>query len=137
MGTVYAEIKLSNLGDINIVERGYAPAESVRSLTLKAVVDTGAMRLVINDEVLEKLGLNIAQEASAELADGTIQKCRVTEDIKLEWKDRTTTVKALVLPDAREVLLGVVPLEDLDLTVDPVHQILTGAHGDKPLWMIR
>jgi hypothetical protein len=55
----------------------------------------------------------------------------------VHWKDRQTVCSALVLPGTQETLLGVFPLEDLDLMVDPVHLRLTGVHGDKVVHMIR
>jgi hypothetical protein len=39
---------------------------------------------------------------------------------------------ALLVDDAQEILLGVYPLEGMDLMVDPVNLKLTGAHGDVP-----
>jgi hypothetical protein len=43
----------------------------------------------------------------------------------------------LPVPGAEEVLLGAIPLEDLDLIVDPVRQELTGAHGEEALFMLK
>jgi hypothetical protein len=57
--------------------------------------------------------------------------------VEIHWQDRDTTCPALVLPDAGEVLLGAIPLEDMDLMVDPVRQVLTGAHGDEILCMVK
>jgi hypothetical protein len=42
------------------------------------------------------------------------------------------TCRPLVIPNATEVLLGAIPLEDMDLMVDPVGQKLVGRHGDRP-----
>jgi hypothetical protein len=41
------------------------------------------------------------------------------------------------VPGAEEVLLGAIPLEGLDLMVDPTRQELTGAHGDEPLFILK
>jgi hypothetical protein len=41
-----------------------------------------------------------------------------------------------VLPGAEEVLLGAIPLEDMDLIVNPARQELTGAHGDEVVCLI-
>jgi hypothetical protein len=54
-----------------------------------------------------------------------------------EQEVRGITIQALVVPGMREVLLGAIPLEDLDLVVDPVRQALTGAHGDEVLCMVK
>jgi hypothetical protein len=43
---------------------------------------------------------------------------------------------ALVVEDATEILLGVLPLEGLDLMVDPVNQKLVGVHGDQPMFLV-
>ena len=42
-------------------------------------------------------------------------------------------MSAMLVEDAPEVLLGVLPLEGMDLIVDPIHQKLVGAHGDQPV----
>ena len=36
-----------------------------------------------------------------------------------------------------EILLGALPLEDMDLIVDPTNQKLTGAHGDEILTYLK
>jgi hypothetical protein len=36
-----------------------------------------------------------------------------------------------------ETLLGVIPLEDMDLMVNPVERCLVGAHGDKWVQQVR
>jgi hypothetical protein len=46
------------------------------------------------------------------------------------------TCQAWVIPNAKEILLGAIPLEDMDLMVDPAGRKLVGAHGDEPLGMI-
>jgi hypothetical protein len=41
-----------------------------------------------------------------------------------------------VVPDAKDILLGALPLEAMDLMVDPVRRCLVGVHGDKPLYVL-
>jgi hypothetical protein len=43
------------------------------------------------------------------------------------------TCQPWVLPGMKEILLGAIPLEDMDLIVDPVDQKLVGKHGDEPV----
>ena len=137
MGTVYAEITLKNATDINSVQRGYIAEREVRETTLRALVDTGAGTLVINEAARQKLGLRVTGMRRAELADGAKQVCQVTEPVDVHWKDRRTTCRALVLPEAEDVLLGAIPLEDMDLIVDPAGQELKGAHGDEVLCLVK
>jgi hypothetical protein len=41
------------------------------------------------------------------------------------------------LENTGEVLLGALPLEDMDLIVDPARQEITGAHGDEILCIVK
>jgi hypothetical protein len=42
----------------------------------------------------------------------------------------------VVIPDAVDVLLGALPLEELDLMVDPVNQRLVGVHGNRRIHIL-
>jgi hypothetical protein len=51
--------------------------------------------------------------------------------VKIIWKDRDTVCRALVVPNNNEVLLGAIPIEDMDLVVNPAKRELIGAHGNE------
>jgi clan AA aspartic protease len=131
MGTVYAEITLLNAGDVINVKKGFIKEQEVHQTTVRAKVDTGAMKLVINEEMCQKLGLMIESERAVTLADNRRKICKLTEGVKVRWQDRETECPALVLPGTKSVLLGAIPLEGMDLMVDPVHLQLVGIHGDE------
>jgi clan AA aspartic protease len=130
MGTVYAEITLKNLGDVVKSRDNLIQEKDVRALTVNALVDTGAATLVINENVCQKLGLAIEGFRRATLADNSKSFYKVTEPVKIHWKDRITACMALVMPGDGDVLLGAIPLEDMDLIVHPASRKLMGAHGD-------
>jgi clan AA aspartic protease len=135
MGTVYADITLKNVGDVINVRRGYIKEGEVRETTVRALVDTGAGTLVINEEIREKLGLTIQGLRGASLAHGAAngarEICKVTEPVDIHWKDRETSCRSLVVSGEGPVLLGAIPLEDMDLIINPAKQELVGAHGDE------
>ena len=137
MGEVREKISLLNLGDVINVGRGYITDADVRQITVNALVDTGAMSLVLSEETSKRLGLAIMEERTASLAGGVRQPCKVTEPVAIRWKDRFSSCHALVLPGKDEVLLGCIPLEDMDLLVNPVAGCLAGAHGDDWVRYIR
>jgi clan AA aspartic protease len=137
MGLVYAEITLKNAGDFENVVRGYIKENAVRQTTVTALVDTGAGTLVITEEIRKKLGLRIEGFRRSTLADGGKAHYQLTEPVRVSWKDRFSTCAALVLPDAEDVLLGAIPLEDMDLMIHPATNQLTGAHGDEILCTIK
>jgi hypothetical protein len=86
--------------------------------------------LVINNEIKEKLGLVVRGKAPGTLADGTHARYDMAGPIEIWWKDRYVLLDALLLPEAEDVLLGAIPLEAMDLTINPLRE-LVGAHGDE------
>jgi clan AA aspartic protease len=136
MGLVHTEITLKNAWDTANAGRGLVEEKDVRSVTVIALVDTGAITLVINEKVRKALDLRIEGSRSTGLADGSRQLYGRTEPVEIHWKDRSTSCKAIVLPDGPNILLGAIPMEDMDLIVDPGMQDVVGAHGDEPLSLV-
>ena len=83
------------------------------------------------------MGLEFEDIYEAELADGSKKIFSYSEPVQIQWKKRKTTLQAIVVPSATEVLLGAIPLEAMDLIINPVEQELTGAHGDEILLMLK
>jgi len=130
MGTVYAEITLKNVFDEKKCEEKLIGEHEVRSVNVNAVVDTGAASLVINEELCQKLGLDIEIERNARVADGRRVVCKVTDPVRIIWKNRRTSCEAMVIPGAESVLLGAIALEGMDLMVNPADRELVGVHGE-------
>jgi clan AA aspartic protease len=137
MSVFKEEITLVNIGDENDARRGYIPQDQVRRLTVNAVVDTGALTLVINEETRAKLGLRVDEAGETAVAGGGTVPSGITEYVEVRWKDRKTSCEAVVLPGEEDVLLGAYPLEGMDVMVHPKKQELVGAHGDKRLNVVK
>jgi clan AA aspartic protease len=137
MGEVRAEITLVNIRDQNVADGGYMPQDQVRRLRVNAVVDTGAMTLVINEETREKLGLRVEETGETTLAGGGKVQSRITEYVEVRWKNRKSSCQAVVLPDEEDILLGTLPLEEMDLMVHPLENEVIGAHGDKVRYVVK
>jgi len=54
----------------------------------------------------------------------------MTEAVEVCRKDRFSTSRAAVMPGIPAILPGALPLEDMDLRVNPVEQRLEYARGD-------
>jgi clan AA aspartic protease len=130
MSIVHTEITLQNADDIMAARREIIKEPEIRQITVNALVDTGAWTLVINDAIREKLGLHIIGTESSTLADGTEETYNLAGPVEVKWKNRRATCDALILPDADDILLGAIPLEAMDLTINPRRE-LVGAHGDQ------
>ena len=137
MGIVHTEITLKNVKDIIKAEEGLIGEQEIREATVEAMVDTGTGTLVINEELRQQLGLELKGERQATLANEAKETVKIAGLVEVSWKNRDTVCRPLVVSRTGEILLGAIPLEDMDLMVDPVRQILTGAHGDEIITMMK
>jgi len=82
-----------------------------------ALVDTGAVHLCIPEHVRIRLRLEAVDEKEVTLADGSKRLVPYVGPIEIKFKNRTGFAGALVL--GQHVLLGAIPMEDMDLIVIP------------------
>jgi len=112
MGHVFADIELSN------------PRKTELSpVKVKALADTGALMLCIPEHIALQLELSTESVREVSVADGRRQSVPYVGPIKVVFGKRFCYVGALVLGD--EVLLGAVPMEDMDLVIHPARRELT------------
>lgn len=109
MGLSYATIKLTN--DLKRL-----------SVDVNASVDTGAMFLCVPASVATQLGFDISEvrQRIITLADGSNRAVPVIAPVTIEFENRWYTSEALVLGD--EPLLGCIPMEAMDVIVEPKTQ---------------
>lgn len=139
MGLTYADIELFNYADETLNEDGYLPKEKIRKVTIKAMADSGAIRLAINETIKQELGLRVRQQLNISLADGTKRTLDVAGPIRLKFKDRDCITDAFVLPGNEEPLLGAVPMELMDLVIIPAENklVYNPLHPDGPLYSMK
>ncbi|MFN0049232.1 MAG: clan AA aspartic protease [Cytophagales bacterium] len=124
MGLVYADIELINSGDLFLEDDGYIKPEAVRRVNVRAMVDTGAYYLAINENVRNQLGIKTKEKSFATLADGQEIPIDIVGPIEIRFKNRRTSVDAMVLPGNAEVLLGAIPMEGMDVVINPLKQTI-------------
>ncbi len=83
----------------------------------QALADTGSVFLIIPEHIRLQLGLEKADYREVTIADGTRRMVPYVGPIETRFKNRTAFVGAIVMGD--EVLLGAIPMEDMDLVVIP------------------
>jgi clan AA aspartic protease len=137
MGEVRVKAKLTNAVDEDLVRRGMLQPAQVRTYEADALVDTGAVRMILPQHVVDRLGLAVRGQRVAEYADGRKDVVNVTGPLAIELEGRDTLEEALVLGD--EVLIGQTVLEKLDLFVDCQRQRLVPnpAHPDQPVTKVK
>lgn len=124
MGLVYANIELINGEDLTLAKRHIIGEDEIRAMQVKALVDTGSYMLCINESIQEQLKFPVAERRSGQLANGSIVEYDVVSHVELKFKNRRTMCNAMVLPGDSEVLLGAIPLEDMDVLIHPQRQEL-------------
>jgi clan AA aspartic protease len=119
MGAVMTKIKLTNFVDRDEARRGLIAPEHVRALELDALVDTSATLLVLPEEVVEALGVPELERRPVRVADGRLVTCSKVGGLVLDILGREMVTDAVVMPRGTRALIGQIPLEELDLIVDP------------------
>jgi len=139
MGLTYATIELTNQYDEYKCEEGLVQPNEIRRWSGEFMIDTGAIRMAINEEIREKLGLKKGLLMNAALADGSIRHVELVGGIKVRFGDRTCYTDAFVLPGNTEQLLGAIPLEGMDLVVVPSENKLeyNPKHPDGALFSLK
>ncbi|HEX5873084.1 MAG TPA: clan AA aspartic protease [Pyrinomonadaceae bacterium] len=124
MGYVYAEIELTSGDDLALNRHGLLPEDEIRKVTTRALVDSGAWDLVLNEDVRKRLNLPVLDRRTVTLADETVLEVDVVGPVQIRFQNRATTILAIVLPNTSEVLLGAYALEGLDAFIDPKRERL-------------
>jgi clan AA aspartic protease len=112
MGLVRAKIILRNPRD-----------SQLKPLDTEALVDTGSLHLCVPEHVALQLRLEELEKREVTTADATKRLCSYVGPLEVHFENRACYTGALVLGD--EVLLGVVPMEDMDLVISPSLRTVT------------
>ena len=106
MGLVTAQLVLSNPRD-----------PTISAIEAPALADTGSVFLCIPEHICLQLGLETLQEREVILADGSCIAVPYVGPVMVRFRNRVGVMGALVM--GQQVLLGAIPLEDMDLVVNP------------------
>jgi clan AA aspartic protease len=125
MGEIKARVLLENAADRELVRRGAMPAADLRRVEAELLVDTGAVLVLLPQDMVEALGLEPTGRAIVVLANDQRVELGRAGPLAVSIDGRTATTDCLVAAPGCEPLLGQVVLESLDLIVDPLQRRLT------------
>lgn len=112
------KIRVTNPTDVDMARQGLIPPEQVRSEVVEALVDTGASTLALPEDLCNRLGLVHHGTRRVRYANGTTGSIPWTS-ARVEILGRETICETFVEGAGTTPLIGQVPLETLDLLVDP------------------
>jgi len=136
MGRVTVEITVENLEDVWAVRRGALTTELARRVVVtEALVDTGATLLSMPTRLIRELGLQPVSTKRVTTSAG-VGEATLYDAVRLTVLGRSCSMDVLEVPDTVPVLLGQIPLEHLDFTIDMRSHSLTGnpAHGGEHMY---
>ena len=137
MGEIRTEVKLENADDRALVRRGHGTESEVRRTTVDGIVDTGAVTLMLPQNVVERLGLERQGTAFVTYADERRDERALAGPVSVGIGSRTMVTECIVGPPLSEPLIGQVVLERLDLIADCASQTVTPRHPDYPLFKLK
>ena len=124
MGLVFAEIELLNAGEAYLFRQKMIEESEIKQIKVRSLVDTGAYMLTINYDVKNQLDLPLIEKQFVTLADETQLEVEIVGPVEIRFENRRTTCDAVVLPNAQDVLLGSIPMEDMDVLIHPKEEKL-------------
>jgi hypothetical protein len=125
MGLVYAEIELLNSVDLGSVRCYKMDIDEVRKVCVNMPVDSGAYMPAINENIQSILQLTVIERRRVRLANNEVITCDIVGPIDVRFKNRSTSCRAMVLPGDSAPLPGAIPMQDLDVIINPLRQELT------------
>ena len=93
---------------------------TLAAMEVDALADSGALFLCIPDHVANQLQLTESSKKEVTTADGKRTLCSYVGPVHIRFGNRECYVGAIVLGD--QVLLGAVPMEDMDLVIVPAER---------------
>ena len=125
MGELSAWVELENTADASVAARGLLDESAIRRTTVEGVVDTGAVMLVLPEDVVGRLGLETQREVIVTYADERKETRPVAGPVTVRIGNRFMNTDCIVGPPLSQPLIGQIVLEALDLIADCTNRTVT------------
>ncbi len=118
MGRVLTEVKVENVVELFMAQKGLLPDDQVRRVTVPdALVDTGATSFALPSSLIKQLGLPKVTEKRAATGSGPVM-FSIYGPVRITIQGRFMTTDVIEVPDGSPTLVGQIPLEALDFVID-------------------
>ncbi len=134
MGTVTEKVTLKNFVDIVNSSKTLIPQESVKTVEIEAIVDTGAAFLCLPPVVIQELGLLYIRSRQVVTANGIVSR-RIFGGALIMIQEREIQMEVMENDELTPPLIGYLVLEDMDLLVDVKGQKLIPNPAHEGKWI--
>jgi hypothetical protein len=117
MKKVYANIEIFNANDISFARKGFAQESPLKSIETRCIVDFNTKMFCINQIIQDKLEFPVIERKIFRMNDSTLKEFEIVSDVIVKFENRQTSCRALVLPSNEELILGMIPLNGLDVKI--------------------
>ncbi|HUT32643.1 MAG TPA: aspartyl protease family protein [Planctomycetota bacterium] len=118
MGRTFVDVEVANCYDLDARESGGNGRTRVRKLKVRALVDTGSALLCLPAADIRKLGLRRDRSTTVRTANGVVERS-IYRAVQITILGRHCIAEVMEIPKDVPPLLGFIPLESLDLVVNP------------------
>jgi len=118
MGRTFADVEVENFRDVEDRRAAGNGHVKVRKLKVHALVDTGSALLCLPARAIRKLGLHRGRSATVRAANGVVER-GVYQAVQITILGRQCLGEVMEIPEGVPPLLGFIPLESLDLVINP------------------
>ena len=132
MGEIVVQCEVENTVDRAIADRGLVAESRVRRASIEGIVDTGAVMLMLPQNLVKRLGLAASQVVTVTYADERAEERLVAGPVTVRIGDRITQTQCVVGPPQCEVLIGQLVLAAMDMVADCTNRTLTPRSPDYP-----
>ena len=112
MGLIRTKITLANPSVLEL-----EPIEAM------ALVDTGAIMMCLPEHIALQLQLKEIEQREVTVADGRRKLVPYAGPLRVTLQNRNSFAGALIMGD--EVIMGAIPMEDMDLIINPTRLLVT------------
>ena len=131
MGEIVASMELENTTDRENASEGLRDESTIRRTTVDGVVDTGAVMLVLPENVVNRLGIRTQRQVVVTYADERREMRPVAGPVTIRIGNRFMSTDCVIGPPLSEPLIGQIVLEALDLVADCTNQTV-GPRPESP-----
>ena len=124
MGEVRVTAELSNAIETEMVKKNLLSAQAVSRIACDMLVDTGAVLILLPQEVIEKLRLSEGDKRIVVFAEERKAELKSYYGLMVKIGERKGYFECLEGPPNCEGLVGQIVLESLDLIIDPLNKTL-------------
>lgn len=132
MGEIVVQCEVENTVDRANADRGLVAESRIRHASIEGVVDTGAVMLMLPEDLVERLGLAAGQTVIVSYVDERSEERPVAGPVTVKIGDRMTQTQCVIGPPRCEVLIGQLVLEAMDMVADCTNRTLTPRNPGYP-----